>query len=154
MATFNVFTDLIVPVGERLQREPRFAGINIFYDRSDDRLVPRENTPAINYFLEAPWEDLMRGSGSFSVNNRRMVARLGFGIWVYGGSTAAQTDQVLFGISGDLFDFFRERRDFNRTRGISIKDEIRWDVDYSGDETNIFLATQKLSVEFEFFSGC
>ena len=43
---------------------------------------------------------------------------------------------------------------FDNTNGVFISDEIRWDVDFSDDETNIFLATQKLSVEFELITGC
>lgn len=154
MATFNIFANVITPVGERLQRDPRFAGINIFYDRTAEHLVPRDLSPAINYFLESPWEDLTRGSGAFSLNTRRLLARFGFGLWVYGGNNAAKTDEALFQISGDLFDFFRDNRDFDNTNGVFIGDEIRWDVDYSGDETGLFLATQKLSVEFELLSGC
>ncbi len=151
MATINIFDTLIKPIHDRLRSDPRFRRVkNILYDRTEERSVPREATPAINYFLESPWDDLARGSGGFSLNSRDFTARFGFGIWVYGGDSVAETDRALFQISGNLFDFFRDNRYWDRTNGITIEDEIRWDVDYQGDETNSFLATQKLSVEFKY----
>ncbi len=154
MATFNVFKDLIQPLGEELQRNPTFAGVNIFYDREASHIIPREITPAINYFLEAPWNDVARGSGSFSLQSRILNTTLGFGIWIYGGENDAEADAHLFEISGNLFDFFRARRDFNRVKGIVIGDEIEWDYDYQGGETGLFLSTQKLSVPFQFIAAC
>ncbi len=50
--------------------------------------------------------------------------------------------------------YFQYRPELLYPDWIFIADEIRWDVDYSDDETNLFLATQKLSVEFELLTGC
>ena len=150
MGLINVYDHMIVPIHDRLRADPRFRRIkNILYDRTADRSVARDSTPAINYFLESPWDDLARGSGGFSLNARTHSARFGFGIWIYGGDSVAETDRALFQISSGLFDFFRDNRYWDPTNGITIEDEIRWDVDYQGDETNSFLATQKLSVEFK-----
>ena len=114
--------------------------------------MSRDLMPAINYFLESPWDDVARGSGSSSLQRRTHTARLGFGVWVCDARDPARLDSQLFSISGDLFDFFWEHRLFNRSKGIVIGDSIRWDVDYSGDETGI-VGSQKLSVEFQQIGG-
>ena len=150
MATFNIYDELIEPIHDKLTADPRFRKINIFYWRSPDREVPREITPAIVYFLDAPWDDVARGSGAFSLHARTFSTRFAFGIFVYGGKSAAETDRALFQISGNLFDFFRDNRYFDRNAGITIEDQINWDVDFSGDESNMFLASQRLSVEFKY----
>lgn len=154
MGTINPYVDLIVPLNDRLSRDTRFAGINIFYDRSSTRSVPRNDCPAINFWLQGPWEDVMRGSGSYSLQSRWMDLTMGFGIWVYGGNSPAELDQQLFQVSSDLFDFFRDNIEFNQPQGIVIDGRvpIRWDLDYSGDENNI-LGTQRLLVAFKIYSG-
>lgn len=152
MPVFNPYEDIIVPVGEALQTDARFFACKIFYDRTRDRIVPADLMPAINYFLEGPWDDLARGSGSSSLQRRTHTARLGFGVWVCATRDPAYMDSVLFQISGDLLDYFWENRLFNRTKGVCIKDTIRWDIDYSGNESTL-IGTQKLSVEFEIIGG-
>lgn len=110
--------------------------------------------PGLNYFLEAPWQDINRGSGSFSLHTRKMQVRLGFAIWCFNSNSQADLDRQLFAISGDLFDFFRENVDFNQPKGIALRTDvpIDFDIDYQGDE-NAFVGTQKLSVGFELFGG-
>lgn len=154
MATFNVFEHLIEPIGESLQADTRFSGINIFYDRTREREVPRDLTPAINYFLEAPWNDIARGSGAYSLRSRMFKVKLGFGIWVHDARDAASMDRRLFEISDNLFDFFRDNADFDSSRGIyvDVDEAIAFDVDYSGDDGG-YMGTQKLTVGFKFISG-
>lgn len=152
MPTFDVYTDIIVPSGEALQSDSRFQGCKIFYDRSIDRAVARDLMPAINYFLEAPWEDIARGSGSSSLKRRTHTVRLGFGVWVCESRDPARLDSRLFSISGDLLDFFWEHRLWQSDKSIVLRDSIRWDVNYIGGDTDI-VGSQKLSVEFEMLGG-
>ena len=152
MGTFNVYDHLIVPLNEKLEGDQRFAGMKIIYDRTADRQVPRDLMPAINFFFESPFDDLTRGSGAYSLQARRMTVRLGFGIWIFDSKSPASLDRALFQVSSDLLDFFREMVDFDQPRGIAINQNIRVDVDYSGDETGM-VGTQKLAVEFEFMGG-
>ena len=154
MGAINPYTDLIKPMNDRLASDPRFAGINIFYDRSAQRSVPRNDCPAINFWLQGPWEDIARGSGSYSLQTRRMTVTLGFGVWIYGANSPADLDEQLFQVSSDLFDFFRDNVEFDSVKGIQVdgRSPIRWDVDYTGDENNI-LGTQRLLVTFDLWSG-
>ena len=155
MPTFDLFNHLIEPVGKALQADPRFSALNkIYYDRTDSRAVPREIMPAMNYFCDPRADDLQRGSGSFSIQTRRMRIRMGFAVWCYSSKSEADLDDQLFTYSGDLIDFFREHTEFDQTRGIFVdtKTPIDIDSDYQGGE-NAFVGSQKISVTFELFSG-
>lgn len=157
MPTFNVFNDLIQPLGERMQADPSFEGINIFYDRTKNKIVPREMVPAINYFwLQA--DDMARGSQSSSLQTRRKNISIGFGIWSY-GATAAELDSRLWAMEGALEDFMRNNVDFNRQdpnrrTTICIKDTtpITSSPDYE-QEANGILGTMLAVVPFELFTG-
>ncbi len=152
MGTFDWFKNLIEPIGEMLQRDPRFNNVRVFYDRSDDRTPPASTMPCINYFLDARLgQDTSRGVGSTgagtSIQSRRSNVQLGFGIWVC-HQIPAELDRQLFGLSSDMFDFFYEHRDWDNIRGIYILGDIDWDIDYSGAE-NGTIGTQKLTVTFD-----
>ncbi len=155
MGTFDICNLLIQPVGKALQSDTRFAGLSkIFYDRTNNRTVPNEIMPAMNYFLEAPWQDINRGSGSFSIQTRQMKVRLGFAIWCYSSKSEADLDEQLFGFSGDLFDWFREHTEFDTANGVFLDVSLPMDfaVDYQGGES-AFVGTQKISVPFVLYSG-
>ena len=149
MPTFSIYSDMIVPIGESIQRDPRFSRIKVYYDRTNDRVVPRDQMPAINYFLEPGWQDVTRGTGAFSLQNRKMTAYFGFACWAY-DTIPARLDKNLFEMSGDLLDFFRETRELDRVRGIVSLDQIRWDVNYSSEDNNL-VGSQRLIVGFECF---
>lgn len=153
MATFNVYTDLIEALGEALLSDPKFEGIAIFYDRTSERQPSRDDMPAINYFLEAPAEDVGRGSGQYSLQVRHISILLGFGVWISGGDPG-KLDQGLWEITGNLLDWFRDHIDFNRTLGIGVDPDvpIRIDFDYSGDTTNV-VGSHRLVVGFRLFGG-
>ena len=137
----------------RLKQDDRFQGVKVFYDRSRERIVDMSAMPAINVFLEAPWEDIARGSGAYSLQTRKMAVRIGFGVWACGGDPD-KMDESLFMMSGYLMDFLRDSVEFDRTAGIFVDagEPLRWDVDYSGAESDL-VGTQKISATFEFFSG-
>lgn len=147
MPVFNIYENMIVPLGESLQRDPRFGGIHIFYDRTNDRVPPRDQMPAINYFLEPGWRDTTRGTGAVSLQNRKMIAYFGFACWAY-DTLPARLDKNLFDMSGNLLDFFRESRELSREHGICSMDEIQWDVNYS-KEDNYMVGSQRLIVGFD-----
>ncbi len=147
MGTFNWFKNLIEPIGEMLQRDPRFNNVRIFYDRSPEKIPPATTMPCINYFLDAPWEDASRGSGSTSIQARRSNARLGFGIWVC-HQNDSELDRQLFDLSSDLMDFLYEHRWWDERNGIAIIGDLVWDVDYTGAE-NGTVGTQRIVVQFE-----
>lgn len=147
MGTFNWYEHLIVPIGEQLQKDPRFRHVKIFYDRTPDRFVPPDQCPAINYFLEGPWSDDSRGTGATSLKVRMAKVRLGFGVWANHNDPKI-LDKQLFGLSSDLFDFFYERQNFDAVRGILISGDIPWDIDYNGLENSMH-GSQRLLVNFE-----
>jgi hypothetical protein len=155
MGTFDIYGKLIEPVGKALQSDPRFGTLKIFYDRTAERAVPSEIMPAMNYFLESPWQDINRGSGSFSIQTRQMRVRLGFAIWCYSSKSEADLDDQLFGFSSDLLDWFREHTEFDQVNGIflDVNTQIDFDVDYQQGDNNAFVGTQKLSVPFLMYSG-
>ena len=154
MPVFNIFGDLIEPLGTGLQSDTRFAGLNIFYDRTEERIVPRENMPAINYFLETPWQDVARGSVGASLQTRRMYVTLGIGVWCYDAESAAALDAQLFAISGDVADFLREHTEFNTALGIYLRHDVpmTFDMDYSTDDGGP-VGTHKVTCPFEIYSG-
>lgn len=154
MAVFNPYSDLIVPLGEGLQADPRFAGLNIFYDRTEEKVVPRENMPAINYFLETPWTDIARGSVGASLQTRRMYITIGIGVWCYDTESSAALDAQLFAISMDIADFLREHTEFNTTLGIFLRHDvpITFDMDYSTDDGGA-VGTHRIGANFEIYSG-
>lgn len=152
MATFNVYDLVLVPIGERLRGDSRFAGINVFYDRSEDKVVPHAFWPAINYFvMPTGAEDLARGSRTGTFQDRRFRLPVGFGIWMF-GATPDTLDRALWETSGDLCDWLNENVDFDRTNGVSILGPKVVQIDYGGDE-NGMAGDQLIRCEIEMFSG-
>lgn len=150
MPTFNVFTDLIRPLGETLQADPLFNGIKIFYDRTKAKTPPTEIMPCITYFWVTPTEDLMRGSGAASLQLRTQKIPIGFGIWCT-AQHPEDLDEQMWDIKGNLEDWLRNFREFDRKKGISVEDAITGDVDYNGDETCMIGSVLVLAV-FRFYS--
>lgn len=151
MATFNIFVDLIRPLGEWLQSAPELAGINIFYDRSEDRAVARDSIPAINYFWIGRTEDLARGSGSSSLQVRRKRITIGFGVWAM-ANDHVKLDEVLWEMVGVLEDLLRSKTNFDPRKGISLQDAITNDVDYS-NTGGAMIGTVLVTAEYELFAG-
>ena len=155
MATFDIYGHLIEPAIKALQADPRLSALNkIYYDRTDDRQPPRETMPCMNIFFDPRVEDANRGSGSYSVQTRRMYVRIGFAVWCYSSKSEADLDEQLFGISGDVLDWFREHTEFDQTRGIFVRADVPIEIaiDYQGGE-NAFVGSQKISVSFELYGG-
>ena len=153
MPVFNVYKDLIVLVVESLQRERDFGGVDIHYDRSRNRLVPRERMPAINCFIDGTAEDVGYGSSLHSIQSRSLRIPLSFGVWAVGGEPGS-LDEVLWELTGRLTDWMRSNTELNPTRGwhVDVRSAIRIDTDYSGDETNI-VGSNKVSVDFIGYTG-
>lgn len=151
MPVFNIFNDLLKPLGEWLQSAPELEGINIFYDRSRDRAVPRDSIPAINYFWIGPTEDLARGSGSTSLQTRRKRITIGFGVWA-ASTDPVKLDEVLWEMVGTLEDLLRSKTNFDPRKGISLQDAITNDLDY-GDTGGPMIGTVLVTANFELFGG-
>jgi hypothetical protein len=151
MATFNIFTDLIRPLGEWLQSAPELQGINIFYDRSRERAVQRSAIPAINYFWIGPTDDTARGSGSTSLQTRRKRITIGFGVWA-ASTDPVKLDEILWEMVGVLEDLLRSKTNFDPIKGITLQDAITNDLDYSGNEGPM-IGTVLVTAHFELFGG-
>lgn len=150
MATFNVFTDLIRPLGEWLQAAPELQGINIFYDRTRERTPQRSLIPAINYFWISPAEDLARGSGSTSLQLRRKTITIGFGVWA-SHIDPAKLDEILWEMNGVLEDLLRSKTNFDPRKGITLQDPITADIAYLEDSPMVgSILTQ---ARYELFGG-
>jgi hypothetical protein len=151
MATMNMFTDLIKPLGEWLQSCPELEGIKIFYDRTRDRMVARDSIPAINYFWMGPTNDTARGSGSASLQVRRKRITIGFGVWA-ASNDENTLDEVLWEMVGVLEDLLRSKTDFDPRKGISLQDAITNDADYDNSGGPL-IGTVLVTAEFELFGG-
>ena len=152
MPTFNVYSHVLVPIKDRLDGDARFRGINVFYDRSEEKIVPHAFMPAINYFIMSSGaEDLTRGSRTGTFQDRRFRLPVGFGIWMFGGQPD-KLDEALWETSGDLRDWLSENTDFDRTNGVVILAPRVVQIDYAGDENGMF-GSQMIRCDFELFSG-
>lgn len=152
MPRVQIYDHLLEPIGTRLQRDTRFARINIFYDRDDDEIVASTLMPAINYFLQPDWEDETRGSNTASLQDRRIRATIGFNLWAY-DPDRARLDKVLFDISGNLIDWLRESTDFDRTNGVAVVGNIRWTPVAAHVEDNNVVGVQRVVADFELYIG-
>ena len=152
MPTFNVYSHVLVPIKDRLDGDARFRGINVFYDRSEEKIVPHAFMPAINYFvMPTGAEDTTRGSRTGTYQDRRFRLPVGFGIWMF-GTPVDKLDRALWETSGDLRDWLSENTDFDRTNGVAILAPKVVQIDYAGDENGMF-GSQLIRCEFEMFSG-
>lgn len=124
MAKFNPYTEIISPVIEALQADPRFAGVNIFYDARKAK-VPEDLMPAINCFWLPPGQDTARGSQASSLQTRREWLSLGFCCWNTGPDASA--DQSVWEMAGNIKDWMHEHVDFSP--GISVRDAKPIQVD-------------------------
>lgn len=154
MPLFDIMGQLIRPLGERLKSDVRFGagGIHVFYDRVDDEIVEQRLFPAVNYFLQADWEDITRGSNTVTLQDRKVTATIGFGLWSF-ALDKEKLDEALFLMSGNLLDFLREATDFDRTTGVAVIGPIRWTPVAAFGEDNNLVGTQRLVATFELFSG-
>lgn len=152
MPNFDPYNHLIVPLHDKLSTDPRFAGIEIFYDRSADEIVAHSMMPSINYFLQNDWEDVARGSNTASVTDRTVRALVGFGAWAF-DTNRARLDEALFQIVGNLIDFIRENTDFDRHNGVAVSGSIRWTPVGIVSEDNNIVGLQVIVVPFELYSG-
>lgn len=152
MPTFDIMGQLIRPLGERLKADVRFEGVKIFYDRKDDEIVESSLMPAVNYFLQADWEDVTRGSNTVTLNDRKMTAQVGFGLWAF-ALDKEKLDEALFLMAGNLIDFLRESTDFDRETGVAVVGPIRWTPVAAFGEDNNLVGTQRIVATLELFSG-
>lgn len=149
--TINVYRDLLVPVGTRLSRDPRFAGIMIIYDVEEE--IPFSQLPAIEYYAETPWQDTTRGSGGYSPQTRTLTARIGFNVVVFNAQHREKMEENLFYISGHLLDWLRESKDFDRAAGFAgTNTPITWDVQRAASDQG-YLGVHKIVAEFNCFGG-
>lgn len=148
--TINIYKHLIEPIGQRLQDDPRFSGVKVFYDTDE---VAFTEMPAIEYYVDSPWEDEARGSGSYSLQTRKLTAKMAFSVWVFDGSSRARMDEALFQIGGLLMDFIHGGREWDSTNGVSVTNTpLIWDVVRPETETG-FVGMHRIVAEFQIFSG-
>lgn len=154
MPSFDIHGDLIQPLGAQLAADARFSGIYLKYDRTEDKVIVRDEMPAINYFVKTPWQDIGRGSGAYSLQTRRTYISIGFGVWCYDAQSQDALDAQLFTISGDLSDFLRDSIEFDQSKGIFIRHDvpITYSLDYINDES-AFVGVHQVTCPFEFYSG-
>jgi len=147
----DVYRDLIVPLGERLRLDERFTEIrNIIYDVDE---ITFADMPAIEYYLETPWEDVARGSGAYTLQTRRLTARVVFSIWIYDAHSRQRMDEAMFHVGGLLLDFLRDWTDFDRIKGVGLtRSPLVWQVIRPESEQG-YVGAHSISAEFELFSG-
>lgn len=150
--TINIMRDFIVPMGEKLRQDERFAEItNIVYDVIDD--IAFSEMPCIDYYVEGPMEDIARGSGSYSLQTRRLTLKATFLIWVYDAHSRQRMDEALFHVGGLLMDFLREHTDFDPRTGIGLtKTPFMWQVVRPPAEAG-YVGMHSITAEFELLSG-
>ena len=152
MPSFEIFDHLLQPISDRLEADPRFEGVKIFYDRRDDEIVESSLMPAINYFLQSDWEDITRGSNTASLRDRKLTISIGFGVWAF-DINKGKLDRALFHIAGNLIDWLRENTEFDRTNGVAVIGTIRWTPVAAFGEDNNMVGTQRIVAGFELYSG-
>lgn len=147
----DIMRDLITPMGERIRSDPRFADVkNVVYD--SDQIAFSE-MPCIEYYVETPWEDAARGSGSYTLQTRKLTVRLVFQIWLYDAYSRQRMDEALFHLGGLLLDFIRDETDFDAIKGVGLtRRPLLWQVVRPGTETG-FVGLNSISAEYEIFSG-
>ena len=148
----NVYTLLVVPLGERMQQDPRFRDVkNIIYDTDE---IAFDQMPAIEYYVDSPWTDNQRGTGAYSLQTRRLVTRIAFTIWIFDAKSRARMDHALFQISGLLLDFLHDNTEFDRTNGVLIDMSVplTWEVIRPGTEAG-FVGVNRVIAQFHIYSG-
>lgn len=154
MPTFDYYNDILVPIKTRLDGDPRFGGkgVNVFYDRTEERQVPTDLMPAINYFLLSPWDDTSIGVGNFSIRNRKFTVRVGLIIWVF-NDDPEKIDMALSTLGGDLYDLLREHERWDNSKQILIGKEIPMDIDFPVSADGTMVGAQMFSVTFDQWTG-
>lgn len=149
--TIDIMRDLISPIGERLRADERFAEVkNILYDTDE---VAFGEMPAIVYYVETPWQDVARGSGSYTLQTRRLTARVVFTIWIYDSQSRQRMDEAMFHVGGLLLDWLRDNTDFNSAQGVGLgKSPLIWQV-VRPETQQGFVGAHSISAEFEVYSG-
>lgn len=150
MPTFDLYGDLLEPLGEWLQADPSFQGIQIFHDDSVERQPQRELMPCINYFWVSPSEDLGRGSGSTSLQVRQKTVSIGFGVWV-AMDDQKNRNRALWSVVGTLEDKLRSKTNFDPRKGISIGQTMK--ADYTRVDGSPIVASALLISEFTLYAG-
>ena len=152
MATFEIYDELIEPLYQALREDTRFEGVNLIYDRMGDE-PPISKMPLIQIFLETPWEDASRGSGSYTFQTRRLYVRIGIATFVCDSRSEADLDRHLFHIVGNLLDFIWEKRNWRTGVYVRGDQSISWDVAYGRTAQGGMVGAHRLSVQFEMFNG-
>ena len=149
--TINVYRDLLVPLGEKLTADERFADIkHIVHDFETDE-PPLQEMPYLQYDVESPYTDEARGSGSYSLQTRVLTARVIFTYWLYDPNSKQRLNEGLFKFGGLLNDFLRDWTDLGQGVGIS-KDPIVWMVDKANADEG-YVGAHSISVTFNIYSG-
>jgi hypothetical protein len=148
--TINVYELLLVPIGEKLRNDERFADVkNIIYDTDDP--IPMSAMPAIEYYVESPWEDLARGSGAYSLQTRALTARVVFTLWIYDAESKQRMDEALFFLGGHLLDFVRDWTDLGTGVGLGTAGVI-WTV-RRPESDNGYVGYHSITAEYVIYSG-
>lgn len=150
MPVFDYYTDILVPIKNNLEADARFGGrgVNVFYDRTEDRQVALDLMPAVSYFLLSPWDDTSIGVGAYSIQNRLFTLKIGICIWVY-HDDPEQMEISLTQLGGDMYDFLREREHWDRTKQIAIQQSIPMDIDYPRTADGKLVGAQMFAVTFD-----
>ena len=147
----DIYRDLVVPLGERLRNSESFADIkNIVYDTDE---IAFSEMPAIEYYVESPWTDMARGSGSYSIQTRKLVVKMVFTIWIYDSQSRQRMDEAMFHVGGLLLDFLRDNTDFDPVKGVGLTPTpLVWQV-ARPETTTGFVGIHSITAEFEIYSG-
>ena len=114
--------------------------------------MPFDSMPGINYFLLSPWDDTSIGVGSFSIQNRKFVLRIGLIIWVF-NPDPGEMEKALSQLCGDMFDFLREHEYWNQTKQIVIQQSIPMDIDYPRTADGKMVGANMFAVTFDQWAG-
>ena len=147
--TADIFRDLIIPIGERLRNDERFADIrNILYDTDE---IAFSQMPAIEYYVESPFEDVARGSGAYSLQTRYLTARIVFAVWIYDAESRQRMDEAMFHVGGLLMDFLRENTNFDTAKGYGLgKAPLIWQVTRPAATTG-YVGIHSITAEFDLY---
>ena len=151
MGAFNIYQDILVPIKDKLESDPRIGGrgIKVLYDRTQDRVIEPSLMPAINYFLEAPWSDNSIGVGAYSIRNRKFSVRIGIALWMHNNGDPDRLDADLHMVGSDLMDILRANDYWSAEKQIVLGADLTMDFDHAFGVDGIFIGTQKISVLFE-----
>jgi hypothetical protein len=150
--SIDVYRDLIAPMGERIRADERFYQLkNVLYDYMEE--LPFSEMPALIYFVQSPWEDVARGSGSYTLQTRRMVVRIMFNLWLYNPDKQQMTEELCWQ-GGLLMDFIRDFTDFDQPKGVGLRHEspLVWML-HTERASEGYVGMHSITAEYDIYSG-